>query len=102
MGRHPIVLLNGCETAGGGFFAVEDLDFPSIFLCFGVRGVIATAPIRQQFSVGVMAQSSSMADYQVGESEAAAAQIQKAISVSHQSYLNCSENHLTVCLVISR
>jgi len=50
MGRHPIVLLNGCETAGGGFFAVEHLDFPSIFLSFGARGVIATeAPIWDMF-----------------------------------------------------
>jgi len=50
MARHPIVLLNGCETAGGGFFAVEHLDFPSIFLGFGARGVIATeAPIWDMF-----------------------------------------------------
>jgi len=48
--RQPLVLLNGCETSGVGFFATQFWSFPSIFLKFGARGVVATeAPIWPTF-----------------------------------------------------
>jgi hypothetical protein len=48
--QHPVVFLNGCETGGGGYFATKQISFPSVFLHFGARGVIATdAPVWEMF-----------------------------------------------------
>jgi hypothetical protein len=48
--QRPLVILNGCETSSGGYFASKTLNFPSIFLQFGARGVIATeAPVWDMF-----------------------------------------------------
>jgi len=48
--QHPVVFLNGCETAGGGYFPTRQFSFPAIFLHFGARGVIATdAPVWEMF-----------------------------------------------------
>jgi hypothetical protein len=50
LSERPLVILNGCETSGGGYFATRDLNFPAIFLHFGARGVIATeAPVWDMF-----------------------------------------------------
>lgn len=49
--EQPLVILNGCGTGSMGFIALGDRNFPTKFLSFGARGVIATeAPVWTLFA----------------------------------------------------
>jgi hypothetical protein len=49
--EQPLVILNGCGTGSMGYLAPSDRNFPTKFLSFGARGVIATeAPVWTLFA----------------------------------------------------
>jgi hypothetical protein len=87
MSQHPLVLLNGCETAGGGFFSTKDLSFPAIFLRFGARGVIATeSPVWEMF--GYYFGKSLIANLKVGQPAST------ALLNARKEWLHTSKNPL--------